>query len=269
MAKRVQIIGNSTVNTALFVGLAREITVDTDRNELIVNTGAGAGTQKRIPNKETNDTLYQTISSLLTAIAAISATDGFLSKTAAATVAARTNTGTTNQINVTNGGGAAGNPTFALSSTMVVPGTFTSTAGNNVLGTTSVSGLTATLLGTLTGTDQIVKAIEEQDVAYTHNARGSISGSQNIDYTLGSSVSFSPSGTLTLSVTNPPATGKAGVLFYEITNGGAQTINWPSGTKWDGGAAPTLTTSGVDLISAITRDGGTTWRNIVGALGSA
>lgn len=61
---------------------------------------------------------------------------GFLSNTTTTGVLnSRTVTGTSNQIDVTNGTGASGNPTLALSSTMVTPGTFTIGTGyvvNNV-----------------------------------------------------------------------------------------------------------------------------------------
>jgi len=72
-------------------------------------------------------------------------------------------------------------------------------------------------------------------------------------------------GTVTGDVTsitfsNTPATGKAVFVVLEITNGGSQTITWPSSIKWPGNIEPTLTSSGVDVLSFYTRDGGTTWR---------
>ena len=62
------------------------------------------------------------------------ASNGIIAKTAANTSAARTITGTANQVDVTNGAGTAGNPTLALSSTLVLPGPgieFTETAGDS------------------------------------------------------------------------------------------------------------------------------------------
>lgn len=44
-----------------------------------------------------------------------------------------------------------------------------------------------------------------------------------------------------------------------ITNGGAFAITWPASVVWLSGVAPTLKTSGVDIITLVTRDGGTTW----------
>jgi len=50
------------------------------------------------------------------------ASNGLVARTAANTSAARTLTGTANQITITNGDGVSGNPTAALSSTLVIPG---------------------------------------------------------------------------------------------------------------------------------------------------
>ena len=56
---------------------------------------------------------YQPLDSDLTALAGI-ATNGVLARTGAGAAAARTITGTTNQVSVANGDGAAGNPTISL-----------------------------------------------------------------------------------------------------------------------------------------------------------
>lgn len=59
----------------------------------------------------------QPLDSDLTAVAGMAA-NGIVVRTGTGTVAARTATGTANEINVTNGDGVSGNPTFALSSTL-------------------------------------------------------------------------------------------------------------------------------------------------------
>lgn len=171
MAKRVQFIGNTTAGTAAFVGLAREITVDTDRNELIVNTGAGAGTQKRIPNKDTNDAAYQAINTLITAIAALTVADGLVAKSGAATVAARTITGDANGLQVANGGGAAGNPTITFMSTIQI-------------GMQTVTGL-LTLSGSVTGGATEVSGLKHKSPTATVQALGTLSASQTVTITTG------------------------------------------------------------------------------------
>ena len=44
-----------------------------------------------------------------------------------------------------------------------------------------------------------------------------------------------------------------------LTNGGSQTVNWPGAVDWAGGSAPSLTSSGIDVLSFTTVDGGTIW----------
>jgi hypothetical protein len=62
---------------------------------------------------------------------------------------------------------------------------------------------------------------------------------------------------------NPPATGNFGSFVVELTNGDAYTITFPASVDWAGGSAPTLTSSGVDILAFVTRDGGTTWHGYV------
>lgn len=82
-----------------------------------------------------------------------------------------------------------------------------------------------------------------------------------IDCSVGSYFIKTASGALTWTVTNVPASGAFSFLL-ELTNGGTGTQTWFSGIKWPGGTAPTLTTSGVDVLGFITDDGGTTWRGV-------
>jgi len=57
--------------------------------------------------------------------------------------------------------------------------------------------------------------------------------------------------------------GKCGSITLILTNGGTGVQTWFSGTKWPSGTAPTLTASGVDVLSFFTTDGGTTWRGVI------
>jgi hypothetical protein len=82
-----------------------------------------------------------------------------------------------------------------------------------------------------------------------------------IDCTTGTYFTKTASGALTWTISNVPSS-RAYSFLLELTNGGTGTQTWFSGTKWPGGAAPTLTTSGVDVLGFITDDGGTTWRGV-------
>ena len=117
--------------------------------------------------------------------------------------------------------------------------------------------------------DLPVSATEMKDYSETVNALGDVTGATDIDYTLGSVITATTTGATTWSVTNPPASGKAGSFTLVLTNGGSQTQTWMSGTKWPAATAPTLTSSGVDVITFFTTDGGTTWRGVLAMLNSS
>lgn len=67
----------------------------------------------------------------------------------------------------------------------------------------------------------------------------------------------------TFTFSNPAAYDR---LTLIITNGGSQTVNWPASVDWAGGTAPTLTSSGVDVVTFITNDTGTTWYGFASGL---
>ena len=102
----------------------------------------------------------------------------------------------------------------------------------------------------------------------THNALGSGSGSRTIDLSLGNFVSSTITGATTWTFTNPIASPAAIGFVLELTNGGSATQTWPASVKWPGGTAPTLTVSGIDVLTFFTDDGGTNWRGVVSMLDS-
>ena len=85
----------------------------------------------------------------------------------------------------------------------------------------------------------------------------------DISLTTGNYFSKTISGATTLTVSNVPTTGTAISFILDLTNGGSATITWWSGVKWASGTAPTLTSSGRDVLAFFTHDGGTTWSGFV------
>jgi hypothetical protein len=109
---------------------------------------------------------------------------------------------------------------------------------------------------------------EMKDYAETINALGDTGGGTDaIDISAGNVVSATVStGTQTFTFTNPSATGKACSFTLFLTNGGSQTVNWPGAVDWAGGDAPSLTSSGVDVLTFTTLDAGTIWYGFAAGL---
>jgi hypothetical protein len=118
----------------------------------------------------------------------------------------------------------------------------------------------------ISGTTIINDARTVQNYGITHNALGSGSGTRTINLQSGNYVSATVTGATTFTFTNPLASPNACGFVLELTNGGSATVNWPNAVRWAGGSAPTLTTSGVDLLTFITDDGGINWRGVVSSL---
>jgi len=137
--------------------------------------------------------------------------------------------------------------------------------GVNTAGNQNTSGTAAGITAGSTVTDIILK-----DIGFTTNALGSIGGgTQNIDISLGNSVSGTvDTSTTTFTFSNPTASDELCIFSLVLTNGGSQTVNFPASVDWEGGTAPTLTTSGVDILIFATIDGGTTYHGQVMSLDS-
>ena len=73
---------------------------------------------------------------------------------------------------------------------------------------------------------------------------------------------YTATGTYTISFTGLQ-TDKAWFATLELTNGGAYSVTWDSAIKWPGGVAPTLTSSGTDVIQFVSSDGGLNIRGIL------
>ena len=125
-----------------------------------------------------------------------------------------------------------------------------------------------TLGGGIACADEVIGRPRFTDYAETLNALGDTGGGTDaIDLTAGNVVSATVStGTQTFTFTNPSATGKSCSFTLFLTNGGSQTVNWPAAVDWAGGSAPSLTSSGVDVLTFTTLDAGTIWYGFAAGL---
>ena len=111
----------------------------------------------------------------------------------------------------------------------------------------TLAGLT--LSAELAGADQTVSRVNLKDYGEVTNALGSVSGSA-----------------ITWTFSNPTASDELCGFVLKLVNGGSATQTWPNSVDWPAATAPTLTTSGTDVLVFITCDGGTTYYGFTAGL---
>lgn len=92
-----------------------------------------------------------------------------------------------------------------------------------------------------------------------------------VDLTTANVFDITMTGNCTFTFSNPPASGTGGSFTLILTQDGtgSRTATWPASVKWAGGTAPTLTTTlttGMDVLSFVTVDAGTTWLGFAAGL---
>ena len=122
--------------------------------------------------------------------------------------------------------------------------------------------------------DNLVESAQMKDYSETVNAAGSKSAAFDLDFEDGNvqTVTFT-SGTFNVGIVNALA-AHSNSLTILLTNGGTATPSFKAGAnggggnavKWAGGTAPTLTTSGTDVICFTTFDGGTNYYGFAAGL---
>lgn len=169
------------------------------------------------------------------------------------------------------GSGAA---VFATSPTLVTPalgtpasGTLTNATGlpaAGVVGTAAVLGAN-TFTGTQNFADNTLQRANLLDYGEVTNAIGGTGGgTQDIDLTAGNCVSATvDTSANTFTFSNPTASDELCGFVLFLTNGGSQTVTWPSSVDWPAATAPTLSATGVDILVFQTINGGTTWHGQV------
>lgn len=102
---------------------------------------------------------------------------------------------------------------------------------------------------------------------------GSVSGTVGLDLSTANFFRHTLTGGTTFEFNNPegdPA-GNSLTLIVQQDGTGGHSITWPSSVEWDGGSAPSLSTSANDkhMLGFVSPDGGSTWIGVVSAEGIA
>jgi len=141
-------------------------------------------------------------------------------------------------------------------------GTTTELNYNDVptLGTVEAS---RTVTADAVGTTKKLKTQEQTEIV---NAIGTVSTSTAINFTLGNVVTAVLASGGAFTITNPPSSGIYGKFKLILTNGGTVADPWPASVKFAGGTTPTLTTSGIDILTFETIDNGANWYAVVDGL---
>ena len=141
------------------------------------------------------------------------------------------------------------------------------------IGTATVTGAatfnSAVVIGGTTNVqDNSLQRAKLLDYAIKGSALGSVGTAATINFENGNFFSATSTAATTWAFTNPVASGDFGGFVLELTNGGAYTQAFPAAVDWPGGAAPSLTASGKDILVFVTRDAGTTYHGMAASLDS-
>jgi hypothetical protein len=121
--------------------------------------------------------------------------------------------------------------------------------------------------------DNTVNNVNLKDYAETYYDNGQTPSSVTFDFENGNVQKVKVGGmdsgnTIIWALTNAPTSGTVGTMTVIFEDGLAHgDVEFTSSIQWPGGTAPTLSASGIDIISFTTMDGGTSYYGFVGGLG--
>jgi len=163
-------------------------------------------------------------------------------------------------------GTAAGSVSLAPDAAM----TFVTNAGANGYFKASMNiGDDLTITNDLTVTNDAIVTGELQVEAYSEDADQytATTGTRDLDVSL--ATYFYPSAdmgaaVITFTFSNPAASGRVSSFTLEMLGADGATLTWPASVAWPNGGIEPSWTAGVDIVSFVTRDGGTTWLGFLG-----
>lgn len=139
----------------------------------------------------------------------------------------------------------------------------TSGAGSGGVGTLALQVVNNAVVDFILADTQLGEFNETEDT-FTGTT-----GTKNIDVsesTVWSASSSMAGNTVTFSFDNPPASGRAVTMTLILDGASTATINWPASVDWPGGGAEPTWSTGIDVVSFVSVDAGTTWYGFLGGL---
>ena len=241
-----------------------ELALETDTLKLKAGDGTTAWTSLAYYSLGTAGYLATTGGALTGALTTNSTIDGVDIATRDGVLTSTTNTANTAN---TTAAAALAKSGGAMTGAITTNSTFDGrdVAADGVTADAALPKAGGTVTGLVNMSDQILQRTVLKDYGETKVAMAA----HAVDLELGNVFTYTLSGGQTVTFTNPPASGTAGSFTMIVTNGGSATLTWPTSVDWAAATAPTLTASGVDVLTFTSIDGGTIWYGIAAGIGMA
>ena len=178
----------------------------------------------------------------------------------------------TNFTTLSNAINGIANGVETLANVQVTGGSLDNIAVSNVTITTGTSNGLNVANATLTNVsvDFVGNLATQPKLKYYSiegSALGVTSGNVTIDLATANFYSATANANTTWTFANAsPANTLSGVVLA-LSNGGADTQTWTN-VAWSGGAAPSLTANGLDILVFVSYDAGVTWNGMPASLDS-
>jgi len=244
MATSIRLRGGTTSQHSTFTGAAKEVTVDTDKNTIVVHDGATAGGFPLVAKDASGNATFADNEKALFGTGA----DLQLFHDGTQSVLADVGTGPfkirASDLQLNNAGDSA---------QMIQA----SDAGSVTL----FHNGSIKIATTATGADVTGELIAD---SYNESYSALSGTTPTVNCETGNSFSLTLSGNTTFTFSNPPASGTSYTFSIEIIQDASAsgfTVTWPASVDWPAATAPTLTAtaSAKDVFVFTTRDGGTNW----------
>ena len=245
MATSIRLRGGTTSQHSTFTGAAKEVTVDTDKNTIVVHDGSTAGGFPLVAKDSSgNATFDDNEKAIFGAGSDLQIYHDGGNSVITDVGAGNLYIGGANAVGITNS---------AVNEFMLY--------GEQNGAVTLYYDNSAKIATTSVGADVTGELIAD---SYNETYAALSGTTPAVNCETGNSFSLTLSGNTTFTFSNPPASGTSYTFSIEIiqdASASGYTVTWPASVDWPAATAPTLTAtaSAKDVFVFTTRDGGTNW----------